>query len=164
MVASTHDNPCHADNNHMPTVSNETASAAGTSHQSYSTSDGFSASFNEVSSVEIRPNNMVNINEDQSLDTRQSEMDYFPIIDETFWSYQDFHQDGGTYDMTDNGHGKQWQDQFTSDNASNARNIFSSMYDGNGQENYGGNTNFWYDIFLRASGAPDDQRPELPGF
>lgn len=155
METITCNNAVHANNHYMISTSNETASA-GTSHQSYSTSEGLS-SFNEVSSVEI-PNNIVNIEKDQSFDTQQSDMDYFPIIDETFWSYQD-----GTCDMTsmlsNTDDGKQCQDQFPRYNASNSGNGFSSMSDGNGQENCGGNADFWYDIFLRAGGAQ-----ELSGF
>ncbi|KAJ8433375.1 hypothetical protein Cgig2_020455 [Carnegiea gigantea] len=155
METITNDNAFHANNHHMITVSNETASA-GTSHPSYSTSEGLS-SFNEVSSVEIL-SNIVNIEKDHSFDTLQSDMDYFPIVDETFWSYQD-----DTCDMTsilsNTDDGKQCQDQFPRCNASNSCNTFSSMSDGNRQENCGGNMDFWYDIFLRAGGAP-----ELPGF
>lgn len=122
----------------VPTISNSQQS------NYTSSSDGFSSN-TEVSSMEVPNNTCVVMDE--------SNLDYFSIIDETFWSSQDFSELPLENIVDDN----QLHFSFSENDSPVSFNNLSTVYDGqNGMGNY---EDFWFDVFVKASGAT-----ELPEF
>lgn len=123
------------------------------SQQSY-TSDGFS-SITEVSSVNA-PSNTGVTNDEQILNSQPSDLEYFSIIDESFWSSQDVSLDNNNMDFVLQNvieNNNELQFSLPDDNTPRVCNNFSNVYNENGSEYHEDNMDFWYDVFVKAGGG-----------
>ncbi|KAL9237191.1 hypothetical protein vseg_011773 [Gypsophila vaccaria] len=111
------------------------------SQQTYNTSDDFS-SLTDVSSVSV-PNKTSSTLDAHEIDAKEFKLDEYPIIDDTFWSIEEFSYDDIDIDFD---YSNIIQDEMTL----HAPEKLSS----NSTIIQGDNLDFWLDVFCSASGVP----------
>uniref|UniRef100_A0A803KSX8 Uncharacterized protein n=1 Tax=Chenopodium quinoa TaxID=63459 RepID=A0A803KSX8_CHEQI len=149
--------------NSFPESTSDHIATSGSPQQSSLTSDDMSSSGTEVSSIEV-PSDTSFIMDVQTFDNciqQLPNLDYLPIIDETFWEPQDLLPSEFDNIMEDNDQMVQFESFFCDEEQNNK--FSAQVYDNNvGPVNYGDakdNMDFWLDVFVQAGGAP-----ELPEF
>ncbi|XP_021752207.1 transcription factor MYB4-like [Chenopodium quinoa] len=147
----------------FPESTSDHIATSGSPQQSSLTSDDMSSSGTEVSSIEV-PSDTSFIMDVQTFDNciqQLPNLDYLPIIDETFWEPQDLLPSEFDNIMEDNDQMVQFESFFCDEEQNNK--FSAQVYDNNvGPVNYGDakdNMDFWLDVFVQAGGAP-----ELPEF